>query len=80
MEEIKMVEVSLINVGRDNHCETFKTNIIDLGTKILDRAANHLMSSDCELAEAKESTEELGVFNINAGFHTVGKATIKFVK
>jgi len=74
--------VELIEVGRDNHNEIFIVEATDLekvGQAILNRASNHLLSSNCWLAEAKGSTNKKGVFHINAGYHTVGKATVSAV-
>ena len=71
-------EVALIDVGRDNRCTTFHTTRQEnVGEQIIEKAKFYLLSDNVWIAEAQESTAELGVFNINAGFHTVGKATIK---
>ncbi len=83
MATIKTYNVELIDVGRENHCEKFVVETDDqeeLRTAILNRASNHLMSSNCWLTEAKDSMDKKGVFNINAGYHTVGKVKVEEAK
>lgn len=73
----------LIDVGRDNICRTYEIDVDDVsevGKAILNSASNYLMSSNCWLTVHKDTTKEIGVFNINAGFHTVGKAKVTEVK
>lgn len=71
-----MYEIALIDVGRDNDSETFLSTSENIEGQIIANAKKYLMSDNVWIEESDKSTEALGVFNINAGFHNVGKATI----
>lgn len=69
-------KIKLINIGRNDYCEEFEKDFADLyaaqeyAYKSVDL---HLVSSETSL----EATKEKDVYDVCAGFRTVGKVVIK---